>query len=65
MVQPKAERTTRPTTTFFSIPSISMPWSGQNHQRVVQTRRIHTNLAVAYAFEDQRHLLDGRMDEVY
>jgi hypothetical protein len=27
--------------------------------------RIDANLALAYAFEHERHFLDGRMDEVY
>jgi hypothetical protein len=54
----------RPTMTFFSIATISMAWSGQNDQRVVQTRRIHQNLIVADPFEDQDDSLRGRMDEV-
>jgi hypothetical protein len=38
---------------FFSIPHDFDALVGQNHQRVVQTRRIHPNLVVADPFEDQ------------
>ena len=55
----------RPTTTFFSIPTISMPLVGQDRQRVVQTRLIHPNLVVADPFEDQDDFLRGRKHEVY
>jgi hypothetical protein len=37
----------------------------QNRQRMIQTRRIDPNLVVADPFEHERHLLDGRMNEVY
>jgi hypothetical protein len=37
----------------------------QNDQRLVQTRRIHANLAGADPLKHERHPLDGRMDEVY
>jgi hypothetical protein len=48
--------------TFFSISTISM-LVGQNHQRVVQTRRIHPNLVVADSFEHQDDFLRGRKHE--
>jgi hypothetical protein len=51
--------------TFFSISTISRAWSGKIVKRLVQTRRIHSNLVAAEPFEHGRHLLDGRMDEVY
>jgi hypothetical protein len=51
--------------TFFSIPTISRPWSLQNPQRLVQTRRVHAKLAGADPFERQGNFLGGRMDEVY
>ena len=38
---------------------------GQDRQRLVQTRRIHANLAGADPLKHERHPLDGRMDEVY
>jgi len=50
--------------TFFSIATISIAWSGQNDQRVVQTRRIHQNLVVVDPFEDQDDFLRGRKHEV-
>jgi len=40
-------------------------FAGQDHKRVIQTRRIDPNLVVADPFEHERHLLGGRMDEVY
>jgi hypothetical protein len=39
-------------------------FAGQDHKRMVQTRLVDADLAVADPFEDQRDFLDDRMNEV-
>ena len=55
----------RPTTTFFSIPTISMPWSARIAKGWSKLDEITPNLVVADPFEDQDDFLRGRKHEVY